>query len=76
MKYIFSILLAVFLTGCTYTGGNTAKNIRAGVKKCTAAFCLSKKVTVPAPTAIEEETGTITVVSVSLIERSSEILTW
>ncbi len=76
MKYILSILLIAFLTGCNYKAGETAKNISAGVKKCCTSICLSKKAAGIIHTTLKDEPQPASDLPTSLLERSAEVLTW
>lgn len=75
MKYIFIFLLIASLYGCSYTAGTAAKNIGNKVKKSCSALCLSTNGGSTATTSAEE-VEPISVFTISVFERSGQILTW
>ncbi len=73
MKYILTILLVAFLSGCNLSTGETGKKIGAGVAKCCRSLGLAKSS--KANSSLETE-GSSPILEASFTERSGEILTW
>ncbi|MBV9986030.1 MAG: hypothetical protein JO301_00005 [Chitinophagaceae bacterium] len=74
MKRIIPILLLAALSGCSLSAGSTAKKIGSGVRQCCAA--LGMKTDCPDNAPCPRTSTPVSVVSVSLLDRSGEILTW
>jgi len=75
MKYLLTILLITFLYGCSNPESHTAETIGKKVKDCCTSLSISKCRAAISP-ALTEETKPISVFSVSVFERSEQILTW
>jgi len=77
MKYILSILLIAFLFGCSNPAGQTAKNIGRKVKECCTALSLpADKETMTHAAPVKEGTDPLSAFTISVFERSEQILTW
>jgi len=78
MKPIFSLLLVMLLLTCgCRPSANTAREIGNTVKKCCTTLSMTK-----APKSLSssatptEDIAPVSVFSASVLERSSQILTW
>jgi len=76
MKYILPLLLLIFLCGCSNTATRTAENIGSGVKKCCASLSLPKSVVSVCASGRQPEAEPVSIIAISVLESSSQMLTW
>jgi hypothetical protein len=77
MKYCSFFLIFFILYGCSNPAGKTAKKISQKVQTCCSAISLSSsKKTASIPTLEKELAQPIQKLSVSVVERTGQILTW
>ncbi|MEK7198515.1 MAG: hypothetical protein AAB212_01145 [Bacteroidota bacterium] len=77
MKTILSLLLIMLLGSCSYQP-STAKALEIGnkVKKCCNSLSMTKNSISQGSGAANEVTPSTSKIAVSLLDRSSQLLTW
>ncbi len=77
MKPILSLLLVLLLSGCNYhPSAKAAGAIGEKVKACCTTLSIAKEAKNLVPACCEQKAEAVSVISVTLLERSGQILTW